>query len=279
MSFPNQHKETGGNENAVATEKAPTLTCAGPTRSPTRTVPYISLTRGLSRKAALGSLAAWHKLGLTLAGRDKMTKVLQYLSRLLAWWTASHQWRQAQQTLTLSRKAFRLGRGIGETENLGRMIWDVCGGGGHVLRTIYKTGLWGFWMQDNLAFLHVLGGAKTEAAAWGRGAIRSYWISALAGLVVNWRAYWEHRTNVLGPLCKEEGNELALQAAEQKQFSLLVALVKSVCDVLVHSNNAGVDLWKRLRGRKMNEGVHCLLGLVSASTVLYNNYPEHNYTP
>jgi hypothetical protein len=56
-----------------------------------------------------------------------------------------------------------------------------------------------------------------------------------------------------------------------------VALAKSCCDVLVFSNNPGVDLWKRSRrGAPMHEGFHCLCGLVSASAVLYNNFPNSN---
>ena len=40
------------------------------------------------------------------------------------------------------------------------------------------------------------------------------------------------------------------------------------------SNNAGIDLHKNYRGKKMHEGFHCLCGLVSASTVLYNYFPN-----
>jgi hypothetical protein len=42
---------------------------------------------------------------------------------------------------------------------------------------------------------------------------------------------------------------------------------------LVFSNNPGIDLWQQQIGHKMHEGFHCLFGLISASAVLYNNYP------
>jgi hypothetical protein len=54
----------------------------------------------------------------------------------------------------------------------------------------------------------------------------------------------------------------------------LVLFQKSCCDVMVFSNNPGIDLHKKWRGKKNNEGIHCLLGLISAGTVLYNNFPD-----
>ena len=41
---------------------------------------------GLEKKASPSSAKAWSDLSLTLHGRDKITKILQYLARLLAWW-------------------------------------------------------------------------------------------------------------------------------------------------------------------------------------------------
>ena len=40
---------------------------------------------GLERKAPFTEMKYWIALSLTLDGRDKITKVLQYSSRLLAW--------------------------------------------------------------------------------------------------------------------------------------------------------------------------------------------------
>jgi len=98
----------------------------------------------------------------------------------------------------------------------------------------------------------------------------------VAGFVINWKNYWEHRRQVLAPLVQQQDDVVAIEAAEKKQFTLFLALLKSICDVMVHSNNPGVDLWMRYRGRKLYEGFHCLLGLTSAATVLYNNYPDYS---
>lgn len=50
--------------------------------------------------------------------------------------------------------------------------------------------------------------------------------------------------------------------------------MQSCCDVIVFSNMPGIDLHRRMRGKKNHEGLHCLCGLISASTVIYNNFPD-----
>jgi hypothetical protein len=43
---------------------------------------------------------------------------------------------------------------------------------------------------------------------------------------------------------------------------------------MVFSNMPGIDLHKRFRGKKNHEGFHCVCGLISAGTVVYNNFPD-----
>jgi Peroxisomal biogenesis factor 11 (PEX11) len=57
------------------------------------------------------------------------------------------------------------------------------------------------------------------------------------------------------------------------QFDLFLALSKSICDVLMFSNNPGVDLWQRHTGRKLPEGLHAVCGIMSAATLLVKNFP------
>lgn len=93
------------------------------------TLPLVSLSHGLNRKATPRALESWVALSLTLDGRDKITKVVQYASRLLAWWfgggngTAAHAQRfKALYThVSKSRKAFRLGRSFVELAKLRQM--------------------------------------------------------------------------------------------------------------------------------------------------------------
>lgn len=172
-------------------------------------------------------------------------------------------------------------------------LWNVAG------NSIKSLGLFIFWAADNMSFLYQSGflddyqlnsndrvNERSRKVAMSTNiANRSYFIGAIAGLVTNWNLYWNYSTQQLMELqnnvvASEANSEVhqdaknTLQKAQEKQFTLFVALVKSVCDVLVFSNNAGVDLWKKYRGRPLHEGLHCLCGMVSASVVLYNNYPS-----
>lgn len=173
------------------------------------------------------------------------------------------------------------------------LYWNVAG------NSIKSLGLLIFWAADNMSFLlqsGFLDDYQTEAndrlykrsrqiAKATNIANQSYFIAAIAGLATNWISYWKYtskemlelKNNVSRSETNDEKYDEAkktLQKAQEKQFTLFVALVKSICDVLVFSNNAGVDLWKRYCGRPLHEGLHCLCGIVSATVVLYNNYPN-----
>ena len=65
-----------------------------------------------------------------------------------------------------------------------------------------------------------------------------------------------------------------LKATETKLVELYLALLKSICDCIVFSNNPGVDLHLKYRGKKNHEGLHCCCGLISAGTVLFGNFPN-----
>ena len=82
---------------------------------------------GLAKKLSPNAIKPWATLALTLDGRDKITKVLQYSTRLLGWYFASRNPHQSQRFLSLykslanSRKAFRLGRSVIEFDKLRSM--------------------------------------------------------------------------------------------------------------------------------------------------------------
>mmetsp|Transcript_27981 Transcript_27981/g.50949 ORF Transcript_27981/g.50949 Transcript_27981/m.50949 type:complete len:515 (-) Transcript_27981:601-2145(-) len=178
--------------------------------------------------------------------------------------------------------------------------------------TLKMLGLAGFWAGDNISFIAGTGFLdnyrleSAQARAQGRGdlkqrathfGMRSYFIGSLAGLYVNARSYWTYRTEDLEQAYArlhslEQKNETAesetddtlgaklqearnsVEKARLKQFQLWLALLKSCCDIICFSNNPGVDLHLKYRGKKMNDGVHSVCGLICASTVLYNNFPN-----
>ena len=170
----------------------PTTSSQSSLTEPTRHVlespalPMVSLKHGLNRKASPLSLQPWVAMSLTLDGRDKITKLLQYSARTLAWWcqsssfSAGHaqRFKALQASLTTSRKAYRLGRSVIEIEKLRAMgllslvsaywrkklkgckeddenatyspkspTWKVLG------TALKMLGLLGFWACDNVSFL------------------------------------------------------------------------------------------------------------------------------
>ena len=357
-----------------------------------RPLPVVCLSEGLRRKVTVWELQSWVSLALTLDGRDKITKLLQYTARLLAWWLAgsSHQaerFSALKTSLATSRKALRLGRTLIEYQKLRssgiieRIGWNLkhnfpeneglndektpaaavsrnsrtfmrrvssnIGWGPVTLEesqpgrkfyrsissvafrmyqpmasrlsvsgqtalppkvdepmwkivgaTIKMLGLCGFWTADNVSFLTYSGlfdnyqlDKSTRIAERKRlqttastAANQFYFVGGIAGLLVSVRSYWAYRETTMRKLQEnidsaedvdEETHALrAFEKAKEKQFVLFLSLVKSCCDVLVFSNNPGIDLWQKFYGRKMHEGIHCAGGLISASTVLYNNFPN-----
>lgn len=314
----------------VLTIMTPTKTMTPPNyyiSKPTKDVPLLCLSQGLSKKAAL-SLQSLCQLVTTLDGRDKITKILQYLSRFFAWYLSSPRMAALKTALTSSRKAFRLGRSLLEVQKLRQCglleqlerylenhkdhnalsraslllyrpvrqavsdcapqcpnaatppLWQVLG------KAIKMIGLFGFWGFDNYNFVLQSGAlddyrddnenrVRNRQRSMQRAAQlanKSYFAGAVAGLITNWYCFWDYRAKLRQQ--DEEWDEATRQKHYEKHFSLFVALLKSVCDVLVFSNNPGIDLWKKYRGRKMHEGFHCLCGLTSASTVIYNSWPN-----
>jgi hypothetical protein len=336
-------------------------------------LPIASLSAGLRRKESALTVQPWVALALTLDGRDKLTKMMQYLSRLLAFVLTSHpthskRFAGLKVSLTNSRKAFRMGRtfielyrlqGLGVMQALMTCLEQqqksatragltaitttatatatttnqpvtfyqslrVCtvrmyqpilsrlasslfvdSTGKEVAASASSSflmvlasavkliGLAGFWAADNANFLAMSGlfdnyTLSNEERIRRRDRIqsktavlanRSYFLGAVGGLFVTFRSYYSFKHQQMRQLQEavaagdKEANKL-LEQAKEKQFVLFTALVKSVCDILVFSNNPGLDFWTTYRGRKMNEGFHCLCGLTSAATVLYSNYPD-----
>lgn len=173
-------------------------------------------------------------------------------------------------------------------------------------------GLAGFWAADNVSFLYSSGFLIDDAGGSskpGRAkdasifAARSYFFAAVSGLYLNMREFIRHRNGRLKEAtmnlynCKSqiktinnqgvdayekhqkeqevERFEAELEITKQKHANLSIALLKSCCDVIVFSNNPGIDLHLKYRGHRMSEGIQCAFGVTSALTVIYNNFPKY----
>jgi hypothetical protein len=359
-------------------------------------LPIVSLREGLQRKVTAWELQSWVSMALTLDGRDKITKFLQYVARLFAWWlagtTQAQRFSSLKTSIATSRKAFRLGRTLIEYQKLRSAgIIELIGwnlkhnfpenegegddkppvnsaqrafsrrassniGWGPVNleesepipspsgRKLYRSissvayriyhplasrlsatgesslppedplwkvlgsalkmlGLFGFWTADNISFLTSSGlfdnfqldnstriaQRKQLSTKASLAANKFYFAGGIAGLYVSLRSYLEWREEKLRTLQdridvaededEERAAKQAFDKAKAKQFILFLAVLKSSCDVLAFTNNPGIDLWKKHYGRSMHEGLHCLCGLISASTVMYNFFPDASNEP
>jgi hypothetical protein len=122
-------------ENRQIVEKSEPAISKDEKGAPKQRVPsFIEV--GLERKATPFAIKSWAALALTLDGRDKITKVLQYTARFLGWWftggrhkNQSIRFTALYKTLANSRKAFRLGRSFIELEKLrptpGIIMWHL----------------------------------------------------------------------------------------------------------------------------------------------------------
>lgn len=174
---------------------------------------------------------------------------------------------------------------------------------------LYGTG---FWVDDKIDHFTTTGErnqiihkpVKDVATVL---ATQSYFVAALAGLYLNTREWLSYRNGPLREAVErvseieirksfssertensdkdnvtkeeypnQETSELLrqLEDVQRKHFVLCLSLLKSVCDIIAFSNNPGVDLHKKYRGRKMNEGIQCVCGIASALTVLYTKFPN-----
>ena len=336
---------------------------------------------GLQRKAPFTEMKYWIALSLTLDGRDKITKVLQYSSRFLAWWFLSKargsrsfhghgkRFTNFYKSLGKSRKAFRLGRSINEIQKisslglLGLFCWhlkqqhledsfkakgddgigkdctkeqkamrgDLSSSGSSLLgispyprilsvlhssfgavfpsndesrvqwwkiigSSLKTIGMFGYWLGDNANFLTSSGALDNYSVSekdrlarrkrWldttGKKANQFYFFATIIGLATNSYSYYQFQLkNTIQRQEQIENNDSCMSDSiaeakqeEEKQFVLFLALLKSCMDIMVFSNNPGIDLHKKWRGRKNHEAIHCLCGLISAGTSLYNNFPD-----
>lgn len=186
-------------------------------------------------------------------------------------------------------------------------LWKV------LLTTCKLIGLGGFWLGDNISYLYSAGFLENSAVSLKQNtqhsyaifATRSYFFATVSGLFLNLRELFAHRCgplkNAIENLEKQKlrlehysvddkkGNralkrhceekelqrlENNLNKVKQKHSAICIALVKSCCDVVVFSNNPGVDLHLKLRGRRMKEEYQSMFGIASALTVLYTNFPD-----
>jgi hypothetical protein len=252
-----------------------------PRMSPTETIP-----REVSSNIGVGSSSVDDAEVDKAPKREPQTSFVRSLS-LSAYRAIALPFRVTVSSLFGSRSVRRTSKAA--------ELWVTIGSAFKIM------GLLGFWTADNINYVcstgflddHSLPASERLAKRTRLQTLSSvranqaYFGGAIAGLLVNTYAYNSHRRDKLAAaerklkeVCETKGDDQIeeaqkhLTAIKKEQFSLFLGLLKSCCDVIVFSNNPGVDLHQKYRGKKNHEGIHCVCGLVSAGTVLFNNFPD-----
>ncbi|CAI5714396.1 hypothetical protein KXD40_008156 [Peronospora effusa] len=238
------------------------------------------------------SLDAFIKLAFCLEGRDKLSKILQYGSRAVAFYILSinpksdvgQRLYALYKVMQQSRKAFRLGKSITyykklETLSKNKSLTE----GQRYLQYVQNLGMLGYFITDNLAFASKAKVLYFDADKLAyRGGI--LWFCAnLAGFfnaLDNLNADVEKEKCVRDILASEEDTtrvetlQHQLETLRSCRCKQLLAVLKVTCDLIVSSNTSGVRLSERITGTKLHDGVIGSVGCVSAMVVLYNTWPS-----
>ncbi|CCI41955.1 unnamed protein product [Albugo candida] len=227
----------------------------------------------------------------TLEGRDKLTKLLQYGSRALAWYCftlganeigtrLSNLYKATQQ----ARKVFRLGKSALLYTKFESILEKKCTS--HYMRNlelVQNCGMIGFLAYDNIIFASKANVLKVDEAKAVRQGGLLWFIANIAGFL---RAADSLKLNVdeENDIRKRLTFDLKVDQMEflQAQLDLLqetrsknlISLLKITCDLVVSSNTSGVRLSERVVGKKLHDGIIGSVGCLSAILFLYNIWPK-----
>ncbi|CAI5738977.1 unnamed protein product [Hyaloperonospora brassicae] len=245
----------------------------------------------MNAKAPL-SLDTVIQLAFCLEGRDKLTKVLQYGSRALAFYVLSadpksdvgQRLHALYKVMQQSRKAFRLGKSITYYKKLQTLSKNKSlSEGEKYMQMIQNVGMLGYFITDNVAFASKAKVLHFDADELSRRGGILWFCANMAGFfqaVDKLNADVEKEKCVRDILASEddvarvEVLQTQLDELRNGRVKKLLAVLKVTCDLIVSSNTAGVRLSERITGAKLNDGIIGSLGVVSAAVVLYNTWPS-----
>ncbi|POM79767.1 Hypothetical protein PHPALM_2488 [Phytophthora palmivora] len=245
----------------------------------------------MESKAPL-SLDAFIKLAFCLEGRDKLSKMLQYGSRALAFYVLSadpksdvgQRLHALYKVMQQSRKAFRLGKSVTYYKKLQTLSGNKSlSEGQRYLQFIQNVGMLGYFITDNMAFASKAKVFRFDAEELSRRGGIMWFCANVAGFfnaVDNLNADVEKEKCVRDILASEEDAtrvealQNQLETLRSGRFKKLLAVLKVTCDLIVSSNTSGVRLSERITGTKLHDGIIGSVGCVSAAVVLYNTWPS-----
>eukprot|EP00752_Nemacystus_decipiens_P006731 g6053.t1 len=270
----------------------------------------LAVKEGLSLESAVATLRK-------LDGRDKATKMMQYGARFFYWWFATTDPALSQRAFKLyrttqrSRKAFRMLKVLDEVVKL-RQILRTAGGSKadflgykEALASLRCLAMGTFWTFDNLNYLTTAEMVNFGVTEKKRREVLAEYAAAVSrreGLSTrnchrnendhgNGSSSSTTTSNCSGsgviPQQRQEESRRAAEAegrlrealsrANAEHFKSWLMVLKGALDLTCAVNITGMDLPKRLLGRKLNDGVIGAVGCASALCVLYNSWPARKH--
>ncbi|KAE9097524.1 hypothetical protein PF010_g15931 [Phytophthora fragariae] len=238
------------------------------------------------------SLDAFNKLAFCLEGRDKLSKMLQYGSRALAFYILSadpksdvgQRLHALYKVMQQSRKAFRLGKSLTYYKKLQALSGNKSlSEGQRYLQFVQNVGMLGYFVSDNVAFASKAKVLRFDAEELTKKGGVLWFCANVAGFfnaVESLNADVEKEKCVRDILASEEDAARVdalrsqLEALRSGRFKKLLAVLKVTCDLVVSSSTGGVRLAERITGSKLHDGIIGSVGCVSAAVVLYNTWPS-----
>ncbi|CAM9626655.1 unnamed protein product [Ascophyllum nodosum] len=254
-----------------------------------------------------------------LEGRDKATKMVQYVARFLYWWYASSDPALSRRAFNLfrttqrSRKAFRLLKVLDEVVKLRQIFREasVKGTGfldyGEALNAARCLVMGCFWTFDNLAYLTTTQTVNFGAERAQKGFSRSYTVSSalyiLLGIeslrlsndkrrevAADYAAYATDRRHVTTDCALRDSSAVqrsrqevrlreASRRANAEHFDSWIMVLKGLADLTCAANITGVDLPMRFLGHKLNDGIIGAAGCISSLCGLYSSWPSRQEPP
>ena len=239
---------------------------------------------------SLWEVDVWARFLSVYAGKDKLTRTLQYGCRCMQHYLLQadthskmgKKLRTTYKTISNQRKAFRLGRGLDELQQYRRWARKLRGRAideEHLCRFVQHFCLGTFLFADNVIWAVSLKLVRvSDEKSFKKRAALFRVVAIFAQAIVlarEWRAAAVKLRNVeqrrkdggdatVSPLGRSDSmaNTAETEKLQLKQSDRQVKAVKLLCDLLTYGQASG--LAKVVLGRELHDGHVGLLGVISA---------------
>jgi len=220
-----------------------------------------------------GELSKFVGLIENMNGRDKLSKALQYLTKLMAYELLTGNVELAKRLTSLSaaigmaRKCDRLFKTNGEIKKVIDVLNDdKINTTKQTLTILQAVGFAFYWYYDNRVFLIKAGFSAGDAKMLDLKANRWWFFGVIFQVILTYIVVVEAQNKRQIAKRDEQG------AADEQLRTQKINLISQLGDFVCAFQTSGAA--EMLLKRSINEGVVSAAGLLSAIATLYNIYPK-----